>query len=974
MKFDFGWPNDFDADVRFGLIDGDGSAPQRYNPALVVNGSEGTMLQAIREQLRKSDYFDFSVAFVTTSAIATLKQSFIDFSGSGRITTSNYLQFNSPEAFAELLNLRQHGIDVRLHPSKGFHPKGYVFRQGETWTVFVGSSNLTQTALTSNVEWNLKVSARESSDLARQVRSLSRLQESQSVELSQSWIDAYGASFESQNKAWHQSDSWTPTESTTVPVQEIVDPRIEDLISPNSMQREALAEIKAVRLEGADKAIIVSATGTGKTILSALDVRDFSPERMLFVVHREQILDRTIEEYRKVLGGPPSDYGKLAGVSKQTDRRYLFATIQSLSRPDVLFSLAPDHFDYIVYDEAHRAGAQSHQFVIDHFHPKFALGMTATPERTDGFNVFELFDYNVPYEIRLNDALEADMLSPFHYYGVADIGDESAGDLPSIAFLASDERVSYILDKLDIYAQAGVEPKGLIYCSRNEEARRLSEEFNQREFRGRRLRTIALSGADNVAYRNSVVRKLEAGELDYIFTVDIFNEGIDIPAVNQVIMLRQTKSVIVFVQQLGRGLRKSAGKEHLVVLDFIGNYANNFMIPIALFGDESLNKESLRKNLIVAEETGVVAGMSSIQFDRIAQDRVLKAISDASLDSLQMIRQTVVGMRDRLGKIPRLLDFYRFESADPVLLATKKNNFAQLLSATIKHASGLDVEEQNMLSLLSQEMFTSKRLHEFVVFQELIGSEGVSIQQLVEVCEEAGLLADVETIESAVDSFTLEFHAQADRNKHSTAVVDVLGSFVSLSDRFRHSYSENLEFREHVDDLLATGKRMVLDRYDHTLRFTPGRQYSRKEVTRLLNWPRKWTSTLYGYRADVASGFCPIFVTLHKSEEISESTAYEDELLDIHSMRWFTRSRRTLQSGEVAAIVDQDVEPHVFVKKDDAEGTDFYYLGRAVPRNATQTTMKGASGEDLDVVTMTLHFEDPIEHSLFNYFHPDITQ
>jgi hypothetical protein len=144
-----------------------------------------------------------------------------------------------------------------------------------------------------------------------------------------------------------------------------------------------------------------------------------------------------------------------------------------------------------------------------------------------------------------------------------------------------------------------------------------------------------------------------------------------------------------------------------------------------------------------------------------------------------------------------------------------------------------------------------------------------------------------------------------------------------------------------LDDLLATGKRMVLDRYDHTLRFTPGRQYSRKEVTRLLNWPRKWTSTLYGYRADVASGFCPIFVTLHKSEEISESTAYEDELLDIHSMRWFTRSRRTLQSGEVAAIVDQDVEPHVFVKKDDAEGTEFYYLGRAVPRNATSNHHEG---------------------------------
>ena len=600
--------------------------------------------------------------------------------------------------------------------------------------------------------------------------------------------------------------------------------------------------------------------------------------------------------------------------------------------------------------------------------------MTATPERTDGFNVFELFDYNVPYEIRLNDALEADMLSPFHYYGVADLDGEFSDGPAPVSFLASDERVSHIVEKLETYAQAGVAPKGLIYCSRNDEARHLSEELNRRKFRGRLLKTLALSGQDDVSYRNEVVQKLESGELDYVLTVDIFNEGIDIPTVNQIVMLRQTKSVIVFVQQLGRGLRKAPGKEHLVVLDFIGNYANNFMIPIALFGDESLNKESLRKNLVAAEETGVVAGMSSVQFDRIAQSRVLQAISEAKLDSLRMIRESVIQLRDRLGRAPRLIDFHKFESTNPVLLATKKHNYAKLLSSTISHSSDLTDEEHGMLALLSQEMFSSKRLHEFVVFQALTEAGNVSIADLAELCEEAGLPVDAETIESVIDTFTLEQHAQVDKRRYGATVVVRKGNLVELSDSFLQSYVDTREFREHVDDLLVTGKRMVLEQYDHKLRFTPGRQYSRKEVTRLLNWPRAWTSTLYGYKADEASGFCPIFVTLHKSDDVEESVAYEDELLDIHSMRWFTRSRRTLQSDEVRSIVEGRVEPHVFVKKDDAEGTEFYYLGRAEPRDAVQTTMKGPSGTDLDVVTMTLHFEDPIEHSLFNYFHPVITK
>ena len=226
----------------------------------------------------------------------------------------------------------------------------------------------------------------------------------------------------------------------------------------------------------------------------------------------------------------------------------------------------------------------------------------------------------------------------------------STDEFTILAELPRPERVQHVLGALEI-GQAGVPPRGLIFCSRKD-ARQLSDAFNQASLSGRRLRTIALTGDDAVRVREEAVERLEQGELDYILTVDVFNEGVDIPTVNQVVMLRQTQSAIVFVQQLGRGLRKAPGKEYLVVVDFIGNYANNYLIPIALFGDESLNKESLRQNLIAAEEIGVVAGLSSVRFDKVAEARVLASVSQTRLDDMLKLRLALKAMRDRVGGSP----------------------------------------------------------------------------------------------------------------------------------------------------------------------------------------------------------------------------------------------------------------------------------------------------------------------------------
>lgn len=1016
-----------EGDIRFGYIDRDVASARQLSPQVILNSDTTSMLRALRDELRHCASFSFSVAFVTPRAIALLKQELIDFKGRGLIVTSDYLGFNSPRAFAELLALQKLGIDVRLHRESAYHPKGYVFGYKDRVTAILGSSNLTETALALNHEWNLRVSATRRSNLADQFAALVDGQIAHSDPLTQAWIDAYAANYvaptqrssrapipasapkvdrvrgdedapyfvvdlndsdfqllgSAADAEGQQAVPGQPTDVATSPGVPLgaqiapPQPQLSRSVSPNAMQVEALEALRQLRQAGKGKGLVISATGTGKTILSALDVRRFQPKRMLFVVHREQILDRAIQEYARVLDEDASKFGKLTGGSKQADRRFVFATIQTLSQPEVLASLAPDEFDYVLIDEVHRAGALSYQRVIDHFAPKFMLGMTATPERTDGFNVFELFDFNVPYEIRLGKALESDMLSPFHYYGVADASFEdgtSATVETSLDLLTSQIRVDHVLRALDLYAQAGVAPRGLIFCSRREEARSLAERLNGCNFRGSPLRTVALTGDDPIPVREAQVERLERGELDYILTVDVFNEGVDIPSINQVVMLRQTQSSIVFVQQLGRGLRKTNGKEYLVAIDFIGNYANNYLIPTALFGDDSLNKESLRKNLVSAEERGVLPGLSSIRFDRIAQERVLSAIATAKLDSLANLKNSVELLRNRLGRVPALHDFLRFESVDPVLLATRSGNYPALIQRLLHVDHGFSESELDALTLLSAEALDAKRPHELLLLRSLIERGSLSRAEFWRVLEDAGALVSDLHVDGAVRSLSLEFHTEGELKKYKRPLVQSVGDSISLVEEFAGHLHASAAFAAAVEDIVATGLDLIPVRYDSSATFTRGRQYSRKDACRLLCWPKNVSSTIYGYKVDSNTGTCPIFVTLHKADHIAASTAYDDELLDRSNMHWFTRSRRSLASGEVAAIISGRTQTHVFAKKSDAEGSGFHYLGRGVPHDAQETTMPDDNGDRLSVVTMRLEFESPIESAVFDYFHPVVTE
>lgn len=972
------------------------------------------MLRAIKEELRGAKSFTFSVAFVVPGAIAQLKQSILDAGASGTIITSNYLGFNPPAAFKELLNLAQvAGLSVRIYnkPKAGFHAKGYLFEHADYQTAIIGSSNLTPSALLLNKEWNLKFSALPGGDIVDQIDRAVQDQLAHSEPLTAQWIERYEASYVRPTRAsaaspdiglfarnlavlpepeeatdnfsfeyTGESDN-TPEASTGEPIEAPVGvveyylpsnkPHLVRVL-PNAMQTEALEEIEKIRAAGETRAVVISATGTGKTILAALDARNFRPERILFIVHREQILDKAISEFARVLEISPGDFGKLTGRSKELEKKHVFATIQTLSSEEVLATIDPSEFDYVFIDEVHKAGASSYKRVIAHLEPQFLLGLTATPERTDGVNIFELFDFNVPYEIRLQKALEEEMLAPFHYYGITDYVDHSGkvvDEFSELSKLVSGDRVEHLLGALEKYGQAGTSVKGLMFCSRKEECYELSRELNKRTLFGKQLRTVALTGNDSIEVRERTVKQLESDQLDYVLTVDIFNEGIDIPSVNQVVMLRQTASSIIFTQQLGRGLRKFPGKDYLVVIDFIGNYANNYLVPIALFGDSSLNKDSIRKKMIDAEEAGHIAGISSVSFDQISRERVFNAIAAAKLDSTAALKKQIQDLQFRLNRLPRLYDFARFDAVDPVIIATARITYWNLLVKTKLVDQAPTSHEQALLSLLSIEFLNGKRPQELLLIESLLQEQVLARQDIPKLFESKGLEASEQMVESVERMLNFQFYTQAEKAKYgNVGIIEGQDGQCRLAPHFLDLYQSSEIFRDHVDDIIQTGLFLSRHRYSFDDSLILGEKYSRKDACRLLNWTSNQQATVYGYKYDVATNTCPMFITYHKGDEISSSVLYDEGFVGPGTIRWASKANRTVASAEIKQLLKDDYDLHVFVKKDDNEGTDFYYLGKGRAHSPEETKQRNKEGKSVPVVEMIVDLENPVEPALYAYF------
>ena len=960
-------------------IDGSVVSNTAYRPGFVSNNhKEGKkVLSSVEEELLACDKFQISVAFITMSGITPLLQTLKELEKKnipGQILTTNYLDFSEPRALSKLNELSNITLKMYDAPAadEGFHTKGYIFKKEEIYRIIIGSSNITSAALTRNREWNTKLVSTEDGEVAKQIV----------TEFNELWNSQYALDFDDFFDTYKERYKIIKHQREIAKQDQIVSVEKYKL-QPNSMQVGFIANLKKILAanEHNDRALLISATGTGKTYASAFAMRELGFKKVLFLVHREQILKQARKSYKNVLEKSIST-GILSGNHKDMDADYLFSTVQTMSRDYVLNEFSEDRFDCVIIDETHKAGAESYHKIINHFKPRLLLGMTASPERTDGFDIYKLFDHNIASEIRLQDALEHDLLCDFHYFGISDlcIDGIEINEKTDFRHLATEARVNHVIEQAKYYGHDGDRVKGLIFCSRNDEAKILSEEFNKKGFN-----TVALSSNSSQEQREDAVERLEmdcevddnerpisSQALDYIFTVDIFNEGVDIPQVNQVIMLRPTQSAIIFVQQLGRGLRKADNKKYVVVLDFIGNYSNNFLIPIALSGDRTYNKDNIRK--YVREGARVIPGGSTIHFDEITKKKIFTSI-DKMTTTKRMLTDKYNQVKYKLGRIPTIVDFYKLGEIDPMLFikyAKTYDNFVSKVDADY-HIS-FSANEEQILAFISSLIIDGKRPHELLMLKMMLDGKSIDEDLFAYELKCIGEKFKKADYHSAVRMMNMDFVSGTDAVKYAN--ID----FFSINDKNPESFERsttffemlnNARFREEISNLLEYGMLRYADMYANhdDNNFVLYAKYSRKDVCRLMNWDKDESSTMYGYR--IKHGTCPIFVTYEKQNDISESTKYEDGLITTQLFNWFTRSGVSLDSNESKEIINSSktgLKIVLFVKKSDGEGSDFYYMGEVTPDSWRQTTIKNDNGKDLPIVNFVFRLKNSVREDIYEYF------
>ena len=425
--------------ARTAFIDEHISSSSDFKPKLLYNDKNSKVINSIRDELRNCDEFIFSSAFITMGGITPLLEEFRYLEENnikGKILTTDYLNFTEPKALKKLQNFKNIEVKLYLQEKEGFHTKGYLFKKDNIYRGIVGSSNLTMNALSVNKEWNVEFTSLTEGEMLSDLKS----------EFNSLWNEAENLSdvLPEYEKIYDDSRKFSDLRKITQSIKEA-----NVTLTPNYMQEQFLDNVRNLIKQGEKRAILVSATGTGKTYASAFAVNDFKPKRFLFLVHREQIAKQSIKAYKNVFTDHDK-FGLLSGNSKDFEKPYLFSTIQTMSKDDVYTRYDRDYFDYIIIDEVHKAGALSYQKIFNYFEPEFYLGMTASPERTDGFNIYDLFDNNIAHEIRLQEALEEDLLCPFHYFGITDVefdDDTIDDDFRDFNLLASEKRVNYLLEK-----------------------------------------------------------------------------------------------------------------------------------------------------------------------------------------------------------------------------------------------------------------------------------------------------------------------------------------------------------------------------------------------------------------------------------------------------------------------------------------------------------------------------------------------
>lgn len=918
--------------------------------AFLPNCQERPFLKRIQDNLRHCSAFAFSVSFIKKAGLVLLLPDLdaaLKRGCQGRIITSTYQNFTDIESLRTFLSLMRTYPTFACHidyecfhdtgyNTRGYHSKGYLFAYPDGCEAIVGSSNITRYALLKNIEWDVSLT-----DPSVYQHALIEFNELwlQTKLLDEGIIDLYANKLNFAIVRWDMDYDLSRSE-----------------VKPNFMQRNALNELNRYRAMGTGRALVIAAAGSGKTYLAAFDALNFNPKRLLYIVHEGSILRKSYETFQKVFGTSVT-YGIYSGNSKELDADFVFASNVMMSRSLALFR--PQDFDYIIIDECHHAVASTYAKIINYFQPEFLLGLTATPERMDNEDVLSLFDENVPYELRLRDAIINKLIVPFKYYGIrdqiVDYGLRVDEERKMIAQLASEEHAEFIVKQIEKYRPNG-KLKALAFCRNVTHARMMCEAMGEYYY------TSYLTGRNTIGERLRAYNDLQSetpDTIEILFTVDILNEGVDIPGINMVLFLRPTDSSTIFIQQLGRGLRIYKDKPYVTVLDFIGNsYKRSVQIAFAL-GSLAQNLV-LEKRLLQAmvkddfRAIGLQDQGVEIYFDDLSKVEVIGFLENENFNRLSYLRQDYLNFKQYINTdtYPRHLDYLNNDYAPDLLrfmgikIAGKKTcSYFNFLKGINEEGLPSFAEDQIALINYLSSLLPLVRRHEYLIVECLL--KGICDREVIK-----QVLKD--SIKNCRD----------EESEHALKFMLVSGCFVSLDEQLSFLASLDSSLRAYLLDLLEYGLTRYSVEYGDSNDFKLYQSYRIEQVqTKFLRNPKYNQVGTYYYDDNVI-----IFASIKKDSSIEEHLKYNDKFLSSTLFQW----------ESMANVTDNDVrrlrnckQVSLFIRKVALENgltLPFTYVGTGTMTNPRRLEkLNDQSGKK----TITYLFDIPLDHALPDYLQYD---
>lgn len=888
-----------------------------------TNYSETKFIDKLKKSIDNCEAFYFSVSFIKKPGLRLVApniEAALARGAKGKLITTTYQNFTDIDSLVYFYDLQTRypgSFECRLDRecfrdssgnTVGFHSKGYLFDYSDHSELLIGSSNITVYALLKNVEWDVSIidgNDDETCDMARQEF---RHLWNRTLPITRELIDEYKTHLMYSIERWDMDYEIANAE-----------------IKPNYMQRKALKELNRIRVMGASRALVVAAAGSGKTYLAAFDALNFSPKRLLYIVHEGSILMKSFDTFQKVFGSDRS-YGIYNGEYKEFDADFVFSTNVTMANSLELFD--KHAFDYVIVDECHHATASTYQKIINFFEPEFLLGITATPERMDEEDVFGLFDQNVPYELRLREAIINKLVVPFKYYGIRDdlieYGIAATKGHRFVEQFSDEKHCEFISKMIEKYRIPGQKLKALAFCRDRAHAARMADAMSDY------YNTRYLTGKNSIGERVRAYKDLQDdnAELEILFTVDILNEGVDIPGVNMVLFLRPTESQTIFIQQLGRGLRTYEGKEYVTVLDFIGNdYNRSVQIAFAL---GSLSENFVVEKNLVAElikndykSLGLEQYGVEIHIDELSKKEIETFISQVNFNTKRYLEQDYLNFKKYISaaRYPEHVDYLNNDYAPDLIKfmqakigSTKNFSYYGFLKAIDEDDIPAFSKSQEDFIKYVSDMLPIVRPYEYLIIRRLIdGAGSVYIRDLIRFLEIQISDYDMASFKHALQYMLKRPYFAINNNE---LILDA-----TLLD---------IEFEEYMKDLLSYG----LGKYDIDYgdkssdeKFCLWSSYRKTQVSQLLL--RDPGDIMLGTK--IIEGVVYAYVTVIKDDNVKETLDYDDGYIDQNTFQW--ESVANVRASELEKLKNSK-EMHIFVRKVESEDgitLPFTYIGKGVP-------------------------------------------